>query len=86
MSDELISQHGGKIVAGGVGLAAAALRWLVGREVRRVDRALITHDERLADLEKDAVRKTDMDRIVERLEDNHHTMMGRIDELFTRLK
>lgn len=48
MADDLLHEHGGKIAAGGLALVIAFGRWLVGREFRRIDKAVessVSRDE-----------------------------------------
>ena len=59
------------IAAGGaglMGLLAALGKWLLGREVDRLDKTLDAHGKDLDALKQDHIGQADMERIIDKLE------------------
>ena len=70
------------IAAGGaglMGLLAALGKWLLGREVDRLDKTLDAHGKDLDDLKQDHVGKSDIERILDKLEQINDRVGDRLE-------
>ena len=75
----------GLAALGGGGAMALFVKWLIGREVDRVDHTLINHAEAINKLEKDHVSRDDIFRLGEKLENTITRAMDKMDEQFERV-
>lgn len=89
MSDDLLQQHGGKLVATAlatiVGTAVATGRWLVGREFRRFDAFTEDHEKRLRTLEGTVATKGDIAELYERVNQIGDQMNAQHTTILNRL-
>ena len=76
------------VAAGGAGLMTlfgALGKWLLGREVDRLDKVLDDHGKAINGLERDHVGREDIQRLAERLEATISRAVDKMDEQFERV-
>ena len=81
----LIQEHSGKIVSGFFMLCGSVLvamsKWLVGREVERIDQKFKDHSDRLHSLELNVATKEDVREIRETMTTQHGQLLDAIISL-----
>ena len=70
---------------GGGGLMALFVKWLIGREVDRVDKALASHTAAISNLERDHIGHADISRLGEKLETTILRVVDKMDAQFERV-
>ena len=75
----------GLAALGGSGLMALFVKWLIGREVERVDKALATHSDAIQALVRDHVGRAEITRWGEKLESTIAKASDKMDEQFERV-
>ena len=70
---------------GGGGLMALFVKWLIGREVDRVDKALSEHSASIINLQRDHVGRAEITRWGEKLESTIVKSVDKMDEQFERV-
>ncbi len=84
MADEqnLLQEHSGKLVSGFFMLVGTVLvgvsKWLVGREVKRIDDKFSDHSQRLHSLELQVATKDDLREIRETMTEQHGQLLAAI--------
>jgi len=68
----------GLAALGGSGLMALFVKWLIGREVDRVDKALANHARAIGDLERDHVGRAEITALGNKLET---TILHAVDKM-----
>lgn len=78
----LIQEHSGKIVSGFFMLCGSVLvamsKWLVGREVERIDKKFDDHSQRLHSLELNVATKDDLREIRQTMTEQHGQLLEAI--------
>lgn len=75
----------GLAALGGSGFMALFVKWLIGREVDRVDKALLEHATSIGKLEIDHVSRGDITRLGEKLEITITRVADKIDAVHARI-
>lgn len=69
----------------GGGVAATVIKWLVGREVRRIDNAIEDHGDRISEIEQSCAKEAALDSLRGEMREGFGGVHSRIDKLFERL-
>lgn len=86
MSDpatDIIATHGGKIATGIGAAMLAAFKWLIGREVRRIDSASTDHEQRIRSLEDSRVTRDDIDDIKSSMREHREETRSQFAQIIT---
>jgi len=62
-----------------MGILSGLLKWLMNREVKRIDATLELHDEAIRDMQQDRVRRSDLERIGDRFDAAANRIADRLD-------
>ena len=80
--NDLIQEHGSKIVAGFFTMAGTVLigmsKWLVGREVKRMESIHADHENRIRAVEKDFATRQDIHELREAMTAQHSKLIDLI--------
>lgn len=80
--NNLIQEHSGKLVSGFFMLVGTVLvgmsKWLVGREVSRIDAKFTDHNDRLRSLESNVATKDDLREIRETMTTQHGQLLDAV--------
>ena len=78
----LLQEHSGKLVSGFFMLCGTVLvgmsKWLVGREVERIDKKFDDHSQRLHSLELNVATKEDLREIRQTMTEQHGQLLEAI--------
>lgn len=78
-TENFLTEHGGKLFYTTMGgLLLAMTRWIIGREVARIDSKARDHEERLRELESTVVTKDDLRELRDTMTKQHGQLLDAI--------